>query len=201
MMAAPIEQGRSFLDSEAQPGQFVALITDRYWRDTLGSRNVIDTPLVIDGQPHSIVGILSPSFAVPFIDAAGLHAALCESRAAAARAAAFGGDLRRAGAWRLARAGARRARHDLQADVPGVSGLAQRLDPRRRDRARMAVRIDASAPADVVCRNRVRPADRVREHRQSHLGPGRSRGRGSCRSAWLLAPRRGTSSAAISPNC
>lgn len=69
MMAAPIEQGRSFLDSEAKPGQFVALITDRYWRDTLGSRNVIDTPLVIDGQPHSIVGILAPSFAVPFIDA------------------------------------------------------------------------------------------------------------------------------------
>ncbi len=69
MVSAPIEQGRSFLDSEARPGHFVALITDRYWRDTLGSRNVIDTPLVIDGQPHSIVGILSPSFEVPFIDA------------------------------------------------------------------------------------------------------------------------------------
>ena len=69
MMAAPIERGRTFLDGEAQPGQFVALITDRYWRDTLGARSVIDTPLVIDGQPHSIVGILSPSFAVPFIDA------------------------------------------------------------------------------------------------------------------------------------
>jgi putative ABC transport system permease protein len=69
MMAAPIEHGRTFLDGEAQPGQFVALITDRYWRDTLGARSAIDTPLVIDGQPHSIVGILSPSFAVPFIDA------------------------------------------------------------------------------------------------------------------------------------
>lgn len=69
MMAAPIEQGRTFLDSEAQPGHSVALITDRYWRDTLGSASVLGTALVIDGQPHTILGILSPSFAVPFIDA------------------------------------------------------------------------------------------------------------------------------------
>lgn len=69
MMAAPIEQGRTFLENEAEPGKFVALVTDRYWRDILGARNVIDATLVIDGQPHSIAGILSPSFAVPFIDA------------------------------------------------------------------------------------------------------------------------------------
>jgi len=69
MMAAPVEQGRLFLESEAQPGQFVVIITDRYWRDTLGSANVLGTALVIDGQPHTILGILSPSFAVPFIDA------------------------------------------------------------------------------------------------------------------------------------
>ena len=69
MMAAPVGQGRSFLESEAQPGHFVALVTDRYWRDTLGSASILGTALVIDGQPHTIVGILSPSFAVPFIDA------------------------------------------------------------------------------------------------------------------------------------
>ncbi len=36
MMAAPVAQGRLFLESEGQPGQFVAVISDRYWRETLG---------------------------------------------------------------------------------------------------------------------------------------------------------------------
>ena len=113
MMAAPIEQGRSFLPGEGEPGHFVAVITDRYWRDTLGSGSVLGTPLVIDGQPHTIVGILAPSFAVPFLDAHIFTPLVRESRAAAARAAAFGGRPRRARAGRIDRAGARRARHDL----------------------------------------------------------------------------------------
>ena len=69
MMAAPIAQGRSFLQSEGEPGHFVAVITDRYWRDTLGSGSVLGSSLVIDGQPHTIVGILAPAFSVPFLDA------------------------------------------------------------------------------------------------------------------------------------
>ena len=69
MMAAPIAQGRSFTADEEQPGHFVALITDRYWRDTLGSKNVLGTPLIVDDQPYTIVGILSRDFAVPFLDA------------------------------------------------------------------------------------------------------------------------------------
>ena len=69
MMAAPIEQGRSFLPGEAEPGHFVAVITDRYWRDTLGAGSVLGTALVIDDQPHTIVGILAPTFAVPFLNA------------------------------------------------------------------------------------------------------------------------------------
>jgi putative ABC transport system permease protein len=69
MMAAPIEQGRSFLQSEGEPGHFVAVITDRYWRDALGSGGVLGSPLVIDGQPHTIVGVLSPAFSAPFLDA------------------------------------------------------------------------------------------------------------------------------------
>ena len=40
-MAAPIAQGRAFLESEGEPGQFVAVITDRYWRDTLGAGSVL----------------------------------------------------------------------------------------------------------------------------------------------------------------
>jgi putative ABC transport system permease protein len=71
MMAAPIAQGRSFAPSEGDPGHFVAVavITHAYWRDILGSGRVIGTPLPIDGQPHTIVGILSPAFATPFLDA------------------------------------------------------------------------------------------------------------------------------------
>jgi predicted permease len=69
MLAAPIEQGRTFTADEGEPGHFVALITDRYWRDTLGAQNVLGTSIVIDNQPHTIVGILSPAFSVPFIDA------------------------------------------------------------------------------------------------------------------------------------
>ncbi len=69
MIAAPIQQGRSFLDSEGEPGHFVAVITDRYWRDALGSGSVLGSPLVIDGQPHTIVGILAPAFSAPLLDA------------------------------------------------------------------------------------------------------------------------------------
>jgi predicted permease len=69
MMAAPIEQGRSFLQSEGEPGHFVAVISDRYWRNTLRSGSVLGSPLVIDGQPHTIVGVLAPAFSVPFLDA------------------------------------------------------------------------------------------------------------------------------------
>ncbi len=69
MMAAPIALGRSFLPSEGEPGHFVAIITDRYWRDTLGSGSVLGSSLVVDGQPHTIVGVLAPAFSPPFLDA------------------------------------------------------------------------------------------------------------------------------------
>ncbi len=69
MMAAPLELGRSFLQDEAEPGHLVAVISDRYWRDTLGSGDVLGSSLVIDGQPHAIVGVLAPAFAAPFLDA------------------------------------------------------------------------------------------------------------------------------------
>ena len=69
MMGAPIALGRGFLESESGPGQFVAIITDRYWRDMLGAGDVLGSSIAIDGDPHTIVGVLAPSFAVPFLDA------------------------------------------------------------------------------------------------------------------------------------
>lgn len=69
MMAAPMAQGRLFEAAEGEPGHAVALITERYWRDALGSQDVLGSTLVIDEQPHTIVGVLSSAFAVPFLDA------------------------------------------------------------------------------------------------------------------------------------
>lgn len=69
MLSAPIAQGRAFNPEEERPGHFVALVTDRYWRDALGGKPVLGTSLVIDDQPYTVVGVLAPSFAVPFIDA------------------------------------------------------------------------------------------------------------------------------------
>ena len=69
MMAAPVAQGRSFTAAEGEPGHAVAVISDRYWRDTLGAASVLGTPLVIDDRSHTIIGVLAPSFAVPFLDA------------------------------------------------------------------------------------------------------------------------------------
>lgn len=69
MVRAPIAIGRAFLPTEGGPGQFVAIVTDRYWHDVLGGAAVLGSALVLDGQPHTIVGVLAPSFAVPFLDA------------------------------------------------------------------------------------------------------------------------------------
>jgi putative ABC transport system permease protein len=69
MLAAPIAQGRAFLDSEAQPGSHVAVVTDAYWRGALGGAAVLGSSLSIEGQAHTVVGILAPSFDVPFLDA------------------------------------------------------------------------------------------------------------------------------------
>src|SRR5688572_9721950 len=64
MMAAPIAQGRVFTAAEGEPGHFVAVVTERYWRDVLGSQNVVGTSLIVDDQPYTIVGVLSSEFAV-----------------------------------------------------------------------------------------------------------------------------------------
>jgi putative ABC transport system permease protein len=69
MMGAPMAHGRVFSAEESEPGHLVALVTERYWRDTLGGANVLGTSLIIDDQPHTIVGILAASFAVPFLPA------------------------------------------------------------------------------------------------------------------------------------
>ncbi len=69
MVTTPIAHGRLFTPAEGEPGHFVAVITDRYWRDHLGARDVLGATLVIDDAPHTVVGVLSPGFSVPFLPA------------------------------------------------------------------------------------------------------------------------------------
>src|SRR6185503_4836106 len=45
-----------------QPGRAVAVVTARYWREALGAGDVLGSPLVIDGQAHTVVGVLAPAF-------------------------------------------------------------------------------------------------------------------------------------------
>ncbi len=70
LMTAPMAHGRAFSPEEGEPGHFVAVITDGYWRTAMGAGEAIGSSLVIDNQPHVIVGILSASFEAPFFGAA-----------------------------------------------------------------------------------------------------------------------------------
>ena len=69
MMGVPIARGRSFTPAEVEPGHPVAIVTHQYWRDTLGAADILGTHLVIDSEPHTIVGVLEPAFEVPFLPA------------------------------------------------------------------------------------------------------------------------------------
>jgi hypothetical protein len=68
MLGAPLAQGRTLRPEEGEPGHFVAVVTDRYWQE-LGGGPVLGAAVVLDGQPHTVVGVLSPDLALPFLDA------------------------------------------------------------------------------------------------------------------------------------
>ena len=69
MLEVPVQTGRTFLPEEEQPGHAVAVITDGYWRRVLGGAAVLGRPLIIDGQPHAIVGVLGSGFPPSFLNA------------------------------------------------------------------------------------------------------------------------------------
>ena len=174
MMAAPIAQGRSFLPER----RGARALRRRDHRSLLARHARLGaacsaSPLVIDGQPHTIVGVLAPAFAVPFLDAQ-IFTPLVANPEPKPRSPPLSvvGLAELAPGASLAQA-ARRAARDLRPVGAGVSADAQRLDHRRGAGARVAVRIDARAAADAARRHRVRAADRVREHRQPDLGAGR----------------------------
>jgi predicted permease len=56
--------GRAFAGSDMQPGgPRVAIISDAVWRRRFGtSGSIIGQPIVIDRQPHAVIGVMPPEF-------------------------------------------------------------------------------------------------------------------------------------------
>lgn len=59
--------GRTLVTSDEAQGQpDVVVLTDVFWRRRLGSdRQVLGQALVLDGKPHTVVGVLEPGAAIP----------------------------------------------------------------------------------------------------------------------------------------
>src|SRR5688572_16202736 len=55
--------GRAFTAAEDQPGgPRTVIVSHGYWQHRFGGAPVIGQPLVVDGQPHTVVGVLPESF-------------------------------------------------------------------------------------------------------------------------------------------
>ncbi|HSO74104.1 MAG TPA: ABC transporter permease, partial [Blastocatellia bacterium] len=66
-----VAQGRGFLPSEDEPGaERVAIVSYATWRDRFGADpNLIGTPLILNGQPFTVTGILPEGFHYQWGDA------------------------------------------------------------------------------------------------------------------------------------
>jgi predicted permease len=67
VLGSPPRAGRTFLAGEERPGRNrVVVITDGLWHRRLGGApGVVGSSLLLDGEPHTIVGVLPPSFRFP----------------------------------------------------------------------------------------------------------------------------------------
>ena len=61
MMNIRVRLGREFRPEEGLPGHDVVLVTEGYWRRVL-RESPIGTVLVVDGRPHTLVGVLAEGF-------------------------------------------------------------------------------------------------------------------------------------------
>jgi len=58
--------GRTFLESEDQPGRDVAVLSDGLWRHRYGGDpNILGRTITLDRRPYTIVGVMPPSFQFP----------------------------------------------------------------------------------------------------------------------------------------
>ena len=57
--------GRSSADDELGDGR-VAVLSDGLWRQRLGADpNIVGSSLELNGEPHTVIGVLPPGFNVP----------------------------------------------------------------------------------------------------------------------------------------
>ncbi|MGE0552985.1 MAG: ADOP family duplicated permease [Gemmatimonadales bacterium] len=62
----PVRLGRAFAEEEYRPGADVVLVSDAFWRATLGgAREVLGRTLRFDGESRTVVGVLDPRFQIP----------------------------------------------------------------------------------------------------------------------------------------
>ncbi|HUG40083.1 MAG TPA: ABC transporter permease [Longimicrobiales bacterium] len=59
--------GRTFVGAEGEPGgEAVAMISHRLWRGRFGGEpGIVGATVTLDGQPHTLVGVMPPSFDYP----------------------------------------------------------------------------------------------------------------------------------------
>ncbi len=66
LLGVEAAEGRVFYSEEDQPGnQTYAVLSDRLWRSQFGSRDVVGQTLLLDDEPHAILGVMPPSFQFP----------------------------------------------------------------------------------------------------------------------------------------
>lgn len=64
--AVPVLLGREFDRSDETAAVPVAMIGERFWKDRFGAdRSVLGRTIRLDGQPHTVVGVVSGQYALP----------------------------------------------------------------------------------------------------------------------------------------
>ena len=68
VLGLPLARGRNFTAEEDRSGgPAVAIVSDDFWRNQLAARSdVIGATLLLDGTPHTIVGVMPKAFRHPY---------------------------------------------------------------------------------------------------------------------------------------
>lgn len=83
VMGAGPTRGRFFSDQEDGPGAArVALVSDRAWQRRFGGRpDILGTVAILDGQPHTIIGVMPDQAVFPGMSRPDFWVPLCENPA------------------------------------------------------------------------------------------------------------------------
>jgi putative ABC transport system permease protein len=118
LRVAPV-RGRNFLPEEELPTtQRVAIISYEYWQSRFGgNENVLTQQLTLNGQLHSIIGVLPQGFAFPLVDDALIWVTV----------AGEGGNLKERGAHVLKGIGRLKPNVSLEVAQADISNIAASL--------------------------------------------------------------------------